>query len=105
MDIHGLRPLRHYTVYSVAKAGLHMLTQSLARELGPHIRVNAISPGPVMWPEAGRDEHARQDHRTHHAQAHGHPGRRRARGAVLRREAPFITGQMLAVDGGRSVAW
>ncbi len=50
-DIHGMRPLRRYTTYSVAKAGVIMLTKSLARELGPQVRVNAISPGPVMWPE------------------------------------------------------
>ena len=49
VDIHALRPLRHHTVYCVAKAGLHMLTRSLAKELGPEIRVNGISPGPVPW--------------------------------------------------------
>ena len=51
VDIHALRPLRNYTVYCTAKAGLHMLTRSLAKELGPEIRVNGISPGPVLWPE------------------------------------------------------
>src|SRR5688572_17560111 len=55
-DIHGMRPLRRYTTYSVAKAGLIMLTKSLARELGPHVRVNAIAPGPVMWPEQRADQ-------------------------------------------------
>ena len=54
-DIHGLKPLRRYPVYSVAKAGLIMLTKSLARELAPHVRVNAVAPGPVMWPEDGLD--------------------------------------------------
>ena len=52
-DIHGVRPMRRHPVYCVAKAGLIMLTKSLARELGPQVRVNAISPGPVMWPEDG----------------------------------------------------
>ena len=51
VDIHALRPLRNYTVYCTAKAGLHMLTRSLAKELGPEIRVNGIAPGPVLWPE------------------------------------------------------
>jgi pteridine reductase len=54
-DIHGLRPLRRHPVYSAAKAGLIMLTKSLARELGPDVRVNAIAPGPVLWPEGGLD--------------------------------------------------
>jgi pteridine reductase len=55
-DIHATRPLRHYPVYSMAKAGLVMLTKSLAHELGPDIRVNAIAPGVVMWPDEGLDE-------------------------------------------------
>ena len=55
-DIHGLRPLRRYPVYSIAKAGLIMLTKSLAREMGPHVRVNAVAPGPVMWPADGLDK-------------------------------------------------
>jgi pteridine reductase len=59
-DIHGLRPLRHHTVYSPAKAGLIMLTQSLARELAPDVRVNAIAPGPVEFPEAGLTEEMKQ---------------------------------------------
>src|SRR3981081_769247 len=55
-DIHGTRPLSRHPVYSVAKAGVIMLTQSLARELGPSVRVNAVAPGPVMWPEDGMDK-------------------------------------------------
>src|ERR1700730_7730751 len=55
-DIHGLKPLRRYPVYSLAKAGLIMLTKSLARELGPHVRVNAVAPGPVMWAEDAPDK-------------------------------------------------
>ena len=58
-DIHGVKPLRRYPVYSLAKAGLIMLTKSLARELGPHVRVNAVAPGPVLWPEDGLDEQLR----------------------------------------------
>ena len=105
-DIHGLRPLRRHPVYSVAKAGLIMLTKSLAREMGPHIRVNAIAPGPVMWPEDGMDSELQREivHRT----ALKRPGSPEdvARAAVFFAcEAPYITGQILAVDGGRSVGW
>jgi pteridine reductase len=99
VDIHAQRPLRNYTVYCAAKAGLHMLTRSLAKELGPDIRVNGISPGPVLWPEQGGDEKTRAKiiQRTI-LQRMGTPGDFAA-------SAPFVTGQILAVDGGRSVAW
>src|SRR5688572_21365457 len=60
-DIHGLRPLRRHTVYSPAKAGLIMLTQSLARELAPEVRVNAIAPGPVEFPEVGLTDEMKQE--------------------------------------------
>lgn len=105
-DIHGMRPLRRYPVYSVAKAGLIMLTKALARELAPHVRVNAIAPGPVMWPEDGADEamQAKIIERT----LLRRPGSAEdvARAALFfASEAPFVTGQILAVDGGRSVGW
>jgi pteridine reductase len=77
-------------VYCTAKAGLHMLTRSLAKELGPEIRVNGIAPGPVLWPEGESDyQHAREDHRTHHPQAHGDTRGHRAHRAVLCRARPF----------------
>jgi pteridine reductase len=106
VDIHALRPLRHYTVYCAAKAGLHMLTRSLAKELGPEIRVNGISPGPVMWPEHGGDEAARKKiiQRTI-LQKMGTPEDIARTALFFAASAPFITGQILAVDGGRSVAW
>ena len=105
-DIHGMRPLRRYTTYSVAKAGLIMLTKSLARELGPQVRVNAISPGPVMWPE-DRASTALQKKIIERTQLK-RPGSPEdvARAALFFcAEAPYITGQVLAVDGGRSVGW
>ena len=106
-DIHGMRPLRGYTTYSVAKAGLIMLTKSLARELGPQqVRVNAICPGPVMWPE-DRTDRALQKKIIDRTQLK-RPGAPEdvARAALfLCADAPYVTGQILAVDGGRSVGW
>ncbi len=106
VDIHALRPLRHYTLYCSAKAGLHMLTRSLAKELGPEIRVNGISPGPVLWPESGGDEAERRKiiQRTI-LQRMGTPEDIARTALFFAGHAPFITGQILAVDGGRSVAW
>jgi pteridine reductase len=105
-DIHGMRPLRRYTTYSVAKAGLIMLTKSLARELGPHVRVNAISPGPVMWPE-DRTDRALQKKIIERTQLKrpGSPDDVARAALFLCADAPYITGQVLAVDGGRSVGW
>jgi len=106
VDIHALRPLRNYTVYCVAKAGLHMLTRSLAKELGPEVRVNGISPGPVLWPEHGGGDAAREKiiQRTI-LQKMGTPQDIARTALFFAAHAPFVTGQILAVDGGRSVAW
>jgi pteridine reductase len=102
-DIHGLRPLRHHTVYSPAKAGLIMLTQSLARELAPRVRVNAIAPGPVEFPEKGLTEAMKQaiiDKTL--LKRRGSPDDIARAALFFAAEAPYITGQILAVDGGRS---
>ena len=106
VDIHAMRPLRDHTVYCTAKAGLHMLTRSLAKELGPEIRVNGISPGPVLWPEHGGDDQMREKiiQRTI-LQRMGTPEDIARTALFFAASAPFITGQILAVDGGRSVAW
>jgi pteridine reductase len=106
VDIHALRPLRDYTVYCTAKAGLHMLTRSLAKELGPAVRVNGISPGPVLWPENQGDtsKRAKIIERTI-LKRMGTPADIARTALFFAASAPFITGQVLAVDGGRSVAW
>jgi pteridine reductase len=106
VDIHALRPLRNYTVYCTAKAGLHMLTRSLAKELGPEVRVNGISPGPVLWPEGSGDDRSRAKiiERTI-LKRMGTPADIARTALFFAAHAPFITGQVLAVDGGRSVAW
>jgi pteridine reductase len=104
VDIHGLRPLKGYTVYSIAKAGLAMLTHSLARELGPDIRVNGIAPGPVLWPERGMDEALKREIIDKTALKRlGSPGDIARTALFLARDAPYITGQIIAVDGGRSI--
>ncbi|HEV8018798.1 MAG TPA: pteridine reductase [Steroidobacteraceae bacterium] len=105
-DIHGVMPLRRYTVYSVAKAGLIMLTKSLARELGPHVRVNAVAPGPVMWPEDGPDAALRESIVQRTALKRAGSAEDVARVCLFfATEAPYVTGQILAVDGGRSIGW
>jgi pteridine reductase len=105
-DIHGMRPLRRHPVYSVAKAGLIMLTRSLARELGPHIRVNAIAPGPVLWPEDGLDKALQAEIIDRTALKRAGSADDVARAAVFfAADAPYVTGQVLAIDGGRSIGW
>lgn len=103
-DIHGTRPLSRHPVYSIAKAGVIMLTQSLARELAPAVRVNAVAPGPVMWPEDGMDRElqSRIIDRTALKRA-GSPEDVARAVLFFATEAPYVTGQVLAVDGGRSV--
>lgn len=106
VDIHALRPLKHHTVYCIAKAGLVMLTRSLARELGPEIRVNGIAPGPILWPEGNSDAHLQQDIIERTALKRMGSPEDVARAAVFfAKDAPFVTGQILAVDGGRSIGW
>jgi len=105
VDIHADRPLKNHTVYCIAKAGLVMLTKSLARELAPDVRVNAIAPGAILWPDNDIDDVTKK---------------RILSGTVLKRqgsandiattvrflikEANYITGQVLAVDGGRTLS-
>ena len=104
VDIHGLRPLKGYPVYSVAKAGLAMLTRALARELGPDIRVNGIAPGPVLWPESGMEEGLKREIIGKTALKRlGNPADIARTALFLVRDAPYVTGQIIAVDGGRSI--
>ncbi|MFO1408054.1 MAG: pteridine reductase [Steroidobacteraceae bacterium] len=104
VDIHGRRPLRGHPVYSAAKAGLVMLTKSLARELGPEVRVNAIAPGPVLWPERDLDPALKAEIIAKTALKRSGSPEDIARTALyLATEAPYVTGQVIAVDGGRSL--
>lgn len=106
IDIHAQRPLPQHPVYSTAKAGLVMLTRSLARELGPEVRVNGIAPGPILWPEGGLDEEVKQEiiDKTLLKRSGSPPDIVRA-ALFFAKDAPFVTGQILAIDGGRSVGW
>lgn len=105
IDIHAERPMKNHLVYNAAKGGLLALTRSLARELGPQVRVNGVSPGTIVWPEdpAWQNDIERQ---------------RIVNQTVLKRTgepadiamaveflvmAPYVTGQVIAVDGGRSI--
>jgi pteridine reductase len=105
-DIHGLRPLRRYPVYSIAKAGLIMLTKSLAREMAPHVRVNAVAPGPVMWPADGLDKELQEKIIRRTALKRPGSAEEVARACLyFVSDAGYVTGQVLAVDGGRSIGW
>jgi pteridine reductase len=107
VDIHALRPLRDHTVYCTAKAGLHMLTRSLAKELGPEVRVNGIAPGPILWPSGQQEDKAKQAKIIERTilKRMGSPSDIAQTVLFLAAHAPYITGQIIAVDGGRSVAW
>lgn len=104
-DIHAERPMKSYVVYSVAKAGVVGLTKSLARELGPLVRVNAVAPGPIMWPEddPNFDEVSRQRIVSHTIlKTAGGPDDIARAVRFFAIDAPYVTGQVLAVDGGRN---
>lgn len=106
VDIHAQRPLPAHTVYSIAKAGLATLTKSLARELGPEIRVNAIAPGPVLWPEHQMSAELQQEIISKTALKRQGSPQDIARAALFfAKDAPYVTGQILAIDGGRSIGW
>lgn len=102
-DVYGHRPLAGHPVYSAAKAGLVMLTRALALELGPEVRVNSVSPGAVLWPE-NEDPERRRIIDAITLKRSGDPGDIARAALFLVRDAPYVTGQDLAVDGGRLIA-
>jgi pteridine reductase len=106
VDVHAQRPLRDHPVYGPAKAGLAMLTRSLAKDLGPDVRVNGVSPGAILWPDEGMSDALRAAIIKQTAlKRSGTPEDIAATVLFLVRDAPYITGQIIAVDGGRSVGW
>lgn len=104
VDLYASQPLTKHPVYCMAKAALAMMTVALARELAPEVRVNGIAPGAVLWPESGKSSAEQQAMiaRTPLGRA-GTPEDIAKAALFLLRDAPFVTGQILRVDGGRSL--
>ncbi len=103
-DIHGERPLSGHAVYSIAKAGLIMMVRALARELAPEIRVNGVSPGYILAPEEGFSAGVEKAMLKRIALARrGTPGEIAEAVCYLGLDASYVTGQVLAIDGGRSL--
>jgi len=104
VDIHAERPLKNYLVYSVAKSALAGLTRALALELGPEVRVNGVAPGPIAWPEDGSWDAAVRDRVIRHTmlKRQGEPDDIAKAVLFLAGDAGYVTGQIIAVDGGRS---
>jgi pteridine reductase len=106
VDIHAERPMHGHLLYSVAKAGLVALTKGLAQEMAPQVRVNAVAPGVILWPDNGgwEDEEKRRRIVAHTLlKREGEPDDIARTVRFLIADAPYITGQVIAVDGGRSV--
>jgi len=104
VDVHAQRPMKQHTVYCAAKAGLSMITQSLAKELGPEIRVNGVAPGAILWPENDMAEHTKDLILERTAlKRPGQPIDIAKTILFLARDADYITGQIIAVDGGRNL--
>ena len=107
IDIYGDRSLTDHSVYSMTKAGLAMLTKSLARDLAPAVRVNGVSPGAILWPESGGVEDSEELRRRVLERiplgSQGDPRDIAEAVLFLADRAPYVTGQILAVDGGRSL--
>lgn len=106
VDIHAERPMHGHLLYSVAKAGLVALTRALAQEMAPQVRVNAVAPGVILWPEGGdwEDDEQRRKIVAHTLlKREGEPDDIARTVVFLVQDAPYITGQVIAVDGGRSI--
>lgn len=104
VDIHADKPMANHGVYSMSKAGLAMMTKAMAAELGPSVRVNGVSPGAILWAVNEEDDSARQSilDRTVMKRT-GEADDIASAVAYLALDAPYVTGQILAVDGGRSL--
>ena len=106
VDVHARRPLRDHAVYGSAKAGLEMLTRSLAKDMAPDVRVNGVAPGAILWPERGMNEVVKRKIIGQiPLKRSGLPDDIAGCVLYLVRDAAYVTGQVIAVDGGRSIGW
>lgn len=104
LDIHATRPMPGHAVYCAAKAAMQMMTLALAKDLGPKIRVNGVAPGAILWPENEMTSESRSEILEKIVlQKAGRPEDIASAVAYLGLDAPYVTGQILAVDGGRSL--
>jgi pteridine reductase len=104
LDVHAVKPMPGHAVYCMAKAGLQMMTLALSKDLGPQIRVNGVAPGAILWPEQESNSATQQVilSKTVMGRA-GSPEDIASAVVYLGLDAPYVTGQVLAVDGGRSL--
>jgi len=105
IDIHSNRPLKKFSIYNISKAGLKMLTKTLAKELAPNIRVNGISPGSILWPQdksqlSDKEKMMMLDRIALKRQ--GSPNDI-AEAVLFLADAKYITGEVINIDGGRSL--
>ncbi len=104
VDVHAQRPMKEHPVYCAAKAGLSMITLSLAKELGPEVRVNGVAPGAILWPDNDMPDHTKQIILERTAlKRPGEPMDIAKTILFLVKDANYITGQIIAVDGGRTL--
>jgi pteridine reductase len=104
LDVHAVKPMHGHAVYCMAKAGLQMMTLAMAKDLGPQVRVNGVAPGAILWPEhdCSTQEQQKIQKKTVMGRA-GTPEDIASAVVYLGLDAPYVTGQVLAVDGGRSL--
>ena len=106
IDIHAKKPLKEHPIYGSAKSGLAMLTRSLASDLAPDVRVNGISPGLILWPENNPSEQVKNNIVQQIPLKKIGASEDIANCVMfLIEDAPYITGEIIAVDGGRSMGW
>lgn len=105
VDIHGERPLKNHAVYNISKAGIAMMTKTLAKELAPEIRVCGVSPGSILWPENEASLTDEQKNKMLNKIALGKQGNATdiANTVLFLANSSYITGQIISVDGGRTL--